>query len=483
MQYDADDSAAIGSKSSPPTRRPRWLRRLAISVVSLVAVCFAVALAMNWYVGSQRVDLLERFEALGIQKIDIDAFELIEATDADRALVESLSIVDASEAADSLALPMIGTKYALEPRQALPADMVYALRELKRDRDAFLKALQDAEDGVFTQPTSFVMSDFESMIDQLGSKRLAARVLGLSFELSVLDQDIASVEASLQAYDTLLRSLRDGLLIQSLVEMSVRLIPASSFEHALSRGPLPPATLLGAADRFEAWNTAATIEAVIGGEMRSLRWTSEQPDEVWAWMKRVTAEHAAETGEDVALSDNILSRGMRWLFPEVFHWGAVRTATHAVSDYEEIVKALAGDREEALTVLQDNGEADGNGQPIRQPVLNLVRVFDELQVAAAALRVEAHRMEHGNWPETLAAADGGVSPTDWTGRPLVYRIDDTGDPLVYGTGLNGIDDGGLDARVSGPDTPKTADDIATFRLYAPESRGALPEPSAFADSD
>jgi len=68
-----------------------------------------------------------------------------------------------------------------------------------------------------------------------------------------------------------------------------------------------------------------------------------------------------------------------------------------------------------------------------------------LQATAAALAACRYRNDHGTWPESLDALVPGYIdkvPLDpMTGKPLVYRIEETG-IVVYSIGENGVDDGG-----------------------------------------
>jgi len=93
------------------------------------------------------------------------------------------------------------------------------------------------------------------------------------------------------------------------------------------------------------------------------------------------------------------------------------------------------------------------------------------RVTAAALRIEAHRMVHGEWPSTVTDADPeATDPFD--GEPLRLLRDEEG-LLVYSVGSDGEDDGGrMDYR----------DGDIGFRLYTPEQRGVLPPVRRTADA-
>jgi hypothetical protein len=65
----------------------------------------------------------------------------------------------------------------------------------------------------------------------------------------------------------------------------------------------------------------------------------------------------------------------------------------------------------------------------------------ELRLTRAALAVSAYKRKTGAWPKKLDSAGCGTLLDPFTGKPLVYRLDDRG-PMVYCVGPDLKDDGG-----------------------------------------
>jgi hypothetical protein len=68
------------------------------------------------------------------------------------------------------------------------------------------------------------------------------------------------------------------------------------------------------------------------------------------------------------------------------------------------------------------------------------------RIVVTALALKRYQLQHGNWPEKLAALSPEFLPTvpldPVDGRPLRYRRNDDGTFVLYSIGENGVDDGG-----------------------------------------
>jgi hypothetical protein len=89
----------------------------------------------------------------------------------------------------------------------------------------------------------------------------------------------------------------------------------------------------------------------------------------------------------------------------------------------------------------------------------LLAVRARVLAAVAAVAVEQHRAERGDWPASLP---GGLPDDPYTGRPLLLRRLADG-VVVYSVGPNGRDDGGTLMPETGEPNPKDGD--IGFRLW------------------
>jgi len=93
--------------------------------------------------------------------------------------------------------------------------------------------------------------------------------------------------------------------------------------------------------------------------------------------------------------------------------------------------------------------------PNRVNRIRYISLTAQATVARAGLAVLRHHLQHGRFPETLAAT--GQTFTDpFSGKELVYRHDDAGF-VVYSIGPNRVDDGGQEKPVYSNDIESSGD--------------------------
>lgn len=467
------------SETTSRKRGRRWLKRLTIAALLVVGIVFSAGFVGNWYAGTQRAALLERFDALGVATWPNGA----QGEQADQAggdavktlrdwVAEAQAALPADDVIDRL--PAMGSAYEIEPKMALPESMVDSLSAMRPVAEVLLEGLES--DAVWwpdrSKMDAFV--EMERVLSLSGEARFAARALSEEMWRAMEAGDDAAVARAALGIEAVAESLRGGLLVEALVEISIRALAAGTFEQVLSRGELPASMLLSTAERFEAWADVVSPTDLIEGE---LSYTRSIVESGAAYLADMDDRLAAEGKASEAWPSRALRSLTSTLFPEIKVWGLVWTAQGTLATYESARDAEADGRLALLAWTQENASDDErlSGDALRSPVKVLAISADQLSVAAAALRVEAWRLEHGDWPTDLAEAHGGTSPTDWAGRPLVYRVE-RGDALLYGVGMNGVDNGGLVRMVGRSQIPEAADDRSAFWLYTPADRGSLPAP-------
>ena len=83
---------------------------------------------------------------------------------------------------------------------------------------------------------------------------------------------------------------------------------------------------------------------------------------------------------------------------------------------------------------------------LHKTVASFAQAQASLDCAVLACALERHRIETGTYPKSLEALVprhvAKLPPDLITGKPLNYRLDDAGRPVLYSVGWNGKDDGG-----------------------------------------
>ncbi len=89
-------------------------------------------------------------------------------------------------------------------------------------------------------------------------------------------------------------------------------------------------------------------------------------------------------------------------------------------------------------------------------------VTNRRDAVLAAIALELYRREHGSYPATLAELTPKHMPSvpedRFVGRPMGYRLDEAGKPILYSVGNNGTDERG--ALSTGYESPRAANDAA-----------------------
>ncbi len=451
---DASPTATPDQPDRPERRKRRWLRRAVWAVLVLVGLAVLTGVVLNQVAASQRTALLERLDAAGITA-GPDADETGDAT------TDPAWLIDAIEPSEDDAfkndnLPWVGTRYALDVQQAYPEPMVEALRGVRPLLDTALDAIPPARPHDATAAARTTPADITGVVDRMKSVRGIARLLMMGVELAVLEDEPGLAAHAVADLRSVAQSLHGGVFIEALVEAGLRHLAAGAIEEALSRGQLSAAALSEIVDTLDAWRADTDLHNTLAAELRFTR-------------------RMLERGET---ADGTKIGRLPWL-EALNAWPLVWMTRPIVDDFEAIAQRLPDDRVGLLTWAQERrDEPDGpesiwETSVLDRAVESYAWSFDDLAVAAAAMRVERYRLEHGDWPADLRSVLPDAPPRDWAGRDLVYRLED-GDALLYSLGTNGRDDGGEAAFGDGP---SRADDHAAFRLFAPATRGTLPPPT------
>jgi hypothetical protein len=134
---------------------------------------------------------------------------------------------------------------------------------------------------------------------------------------------------------------------------------------------------------------------------------------------------------------------------------------YLAAEYSRIQSAAAG----PLWELPVSNDYDSTWSEITYPPLGNIRhgyVFTMIprldirnvkvqyarhEATLVGLALELYHREHGGYPNSLAELSPKYLPSPpvdhSTGKPLLFKISDTGKPIIYGRGRDGDDDGGV----------------------------------------
>ncbi len=164
---------------------------------------------------------------------------------------------------------------------------------------------------------------------------------------------------------------------------------------------------------------------------------------------------------DTRIGTNLLSL-WQLMCPGAFTLKASKSVEAKLAFYE----SLPNVEDEMSTYVLSHAQSTESHGGVRQSAIACSHVLGavaSLRVAATALTVEAHRLEHLRWPEDLAEL-GEIDVSDpFSGASLMFKKTSDG-CLIYSIGINGQDDAGH----WGDD-----DDDLSFRLFVPDLRNAV----------
>lgn len=491
------DATASHSVAAPA--RYFWLKRLLPLAILYVLLLLGVRLWWGWEAQRRFDAAVARWRALGqpVFAEDFDRVREPRRDPHDEAIIAEFAQLTALSSKDDEWLCASGMSVEAICRRPVRFAEVHAQLEPARRR---LYDLRDPCGPVWGPTVEDFAQQFGVQV-QFGALR---RVGKAASEAAVLAHALGDDAAAAAALDEALRVdrvVRGGTpcLITSLIQMAVSSLAADAareISFALRVGPPGTATGVGGAA------SRSAVTALIRDYLDDGAFTRAFHDGVCA-ERTLGLAAAASAGGSLPLGYVLPFEWLGWLVTPL-HWlevvrlgepiaaVAAVTATGSVGQ-TQVSPALAGWNGSA-TLRSAVHEFSGTWLSwMDRPRLLLGRALAVRRMAAVALALRLHELDHGVRPATLDALvpeylDRVPSdPFSLAGRPIGYVIDDAY-PRLYSVNVDGVDDGGLFLlRPGGSVDPDAADYVFFLARDYPRSRITLPDeqplPQAVEDDD
>lgn len=465
-------------------RRRRWLRRVVVTIVTLVVLIPGLCFLMKRSAQSRWDRLAADIRAKGqpLTYADLAAAEPDRADKDNGALIVTRAIRRLEEITepDSTGVLVLDQKCACDyfdgiDRSCLPATRAYL--DARRPALAVLGELPNYTQSRLTIPLDMSPMDRASaLLKVLSSYRQVAKLLYLDGTIHVIDGETSgAVDAIIQSLHTTESLYAEPALIAQLVAIAMDALTASSVEGLLLAHELPGDQLQRLQREWTTHLSKRTIRPALLGERASIIGLLDLD------RHRAEAETRRSQTKSVPDSDWDLSNALRRL-PFITDWWIIENRVSAVAAITRVVDASKNLRP-LLEAVQHELDAVPKYDPrdatlrilfpsLARSVVLYARCTAQANCVRVALAAERFRLERGQFPDQAANLVPGflaAIPEDpFDGQPLRYRRTVDG-VVIYTIGDDMVDDGGKVAPRSTQGSDRARD--FGIRLLDPEKRG------------
>ncbi len=478
MSNDDRESSAAESERSKHGRGCVLLMSGAMVLVFVVALLVHL---YGWYWRSKFERRVEELRASGEPVTLEEAMALREpvADDENAALVllDAYAVLDAVKGDYGEDLPWV-IDSPLGVRRS--AEMQAVVDSYLSDREAGMALVRDsARLPKSRYPLDLSDGPLTAVMNHLNGVRDAPCLFALSAGRHAAGGDADAVMADLATANHVGRSLGDEPFVMSgLVRWAVHSVWIDGLEQSLALCELPPAQLrrlretLAAEEVAFDWHAATVVERVSG-----------------IWMAREPNDWGPPDWRELRMPELLLrsfSPSSRWrdglfLLEWMERW--VEAAGRPPRERLREAERLKAECEQAMAGRRSSypvSDATAGLAPLH--LKESVRHAAILRAARTALAVEEWRVQHGDWPDSLAQLVpeylDAVPQDPFSDGEIVYRRTADG-ARVYSVGENAMDDEGITHAEVTAESKDAWDEKAwdlSFRLLDPQRRGAPARP-------
>lgn len=471
--------------TQPTVRRRRgWLRRVVVTIVTLVVLIPGLCFLMKRSAQSRWDRLAADIRAKGqpLTYADLAAVRPELADEDNGALIVAGAIrrLDEITEPNGSGVLLLDHECAYSyfdgiDRSCLPATRAYL--DARRPALAVLSELPNYKQARLTIPLDMSRMDRASaLLKVLPPYRQVGKLLYLDAMIHEIDAETSeAVDAIIQSLHTTESLYAEPALIAQLVAIAMDALTASSVEGLLLAHELPGDQLQRLQREWTTHLSKRTIRPVLLGERASIVDLSDLD------RLRAEAETRRSQTKSVPDSDWDLSNALGRL-PFITDWWIIENRVSAVAAITRVVDASKHLRP-LLEAVQHELDAVPNYDPrdstlrilfpsFARSVVLFARSTAQANCVRVALAAERFRLERGQFPDQAVDLVPGflaVIPEDpFDGQPLRYRRTDNG-VVIYTIGDDKVDDGGHVA----PQSEHGLDRVSDYgiRLLDPEKRG------------